>query len=70
MFCSFGAKRRVNELESDGTVVKKSYVDLTFVTDERICDGYYFASAFRQYKNILRNPWQLDTPPEEVKQDD
>ena len=68
-FCSFGAKRRVNEIESDGTVTKKSYVDVTFVTDERICDGYYFASALRQFKNILRDPWQLDTPPAEVKED-
>ncbi len=69
VFCSFGAKRRVNEIESDGTVVKKSYVDLTFVTDERICDGFYFASSLRLLKNILRDPWQLDQPPAEVIED-
>lgn len=69
VFCSFGAKRRVNEIESDGSVTKKSYVDLTFVTDERICDGYYFASSLRVLKNILRDPWQLDQPPAEVIED-
>ena len=69
VFCSFGAKRRVNEIESDGSVTKKSYVDLTFVTDERICDGFYFASSLRLLKNILRDPWQLDQPPAEVIED-
>ena len=69
VFCSFGAKRRVNEIESDGSVTKKSYVDLTFVTDERICDGFYFASSLRVLKNILRDPWQLDQPPAEVIED-
>ena len=68
-FCSFGAKKRSYELESDGTVVKQSYVDITFVLDERICDGYYYASCLRMLKNILRDPWQLDTPPAEVLQD-
>ena len=69
VFCSFGAKRRVNEVEADGTVVKKQYMDLTFVTDERICDGYYFASGLKHLKMILKNPWQLDEKPEKVLDD-
>ena len=68
-FCSFGAKKRAYELEPDGTVTKQSYMDVTFVLDERICDGYYYASCLRMFKNILRDPWQLDTPPAEVLQD-
>lgn len=68
-FCSFGAKKRTYELEADGTVTKQQYMDFTFVMDERICDGYYYASCLRMLKNILRDPWQLDTPPAEVKQD-
>jgi len=68
-FCSFGAKKREYGLEPDGTVTKQSYMDVTFVLDERICDGYYFASCLRMFKNILRDPWQLDTPPAEVKED-
>ena len=44
-------------------------MDVTFVLDERICDGYYYASCLRMFKNILRDPWQLDTPPAEVLQD-
>ena len=66
VFFSFGAKRRAYELDSQGIVKKKSYLDFTFVLDERICDGYYYASALRLLKNIIKNPWQLDNPPETV----
>ncbi len=69
VFFSFGAKRRAYELDSQGIVKKKSYMDFTFVLDERICDGYYYASALRHLKNIIKNPWQLDNPPETVIED-
>lgn len=69
VFFAFGAKRRVYEPEADGSIKKKGYLDFTFVLDERICDGYYYASALRQLKLIVRNPWQLDTPPETVIED-
>lgn len=66
IFCAFGTRQRVNEPNLDGTVEQKKYVDLSFVLDERICDGYYFASALKMMKNILKNPHVLDNPPETV----
>ncbi len=66
IFCAFGTRQRVNEIASDGTVEQKKYVDVSFVLDERICDGYYFASALKMMKNILKNPQVLDNPPAEV----
>lgn len=69
VFVSFGAKQRSYEVNPDGSVYKHSYMDLTVVTDERICDGYYFASSLKLMKSILRNPWQLDEKPENVQQD-
>ena len=69
IFLSFGSKYRENELQDDGTVVKRSYVDYTVVTDERICDGYYFASAMKFMRSIVRNPTQLDSKPEQVVKD-
>ncbi len=66
VFFSFGTKRRVYELDSEGKVKKKQYLDFTFVLDERICDGYYYASSLRMLKMIVRNPWQLDERPAEV----
>ena len=69
VFFSFGTKRRAYELDAQGIVKKKSYLDFTFVLDERICDGYYYASSLRLLKNIIKNPWQLDNPPETVMED-
>jgi len=69
VFVALGKKRRVNELEKDGSVVSRKYIDYTFVTDERICDGYYYAAVLRCFRNILQNPDCLDQPPEVVKQD-
>lgn len=69
LFLAFGAKRRVNELQSDGTIVEKKYVDYTLVLDERISDGFYFAQVFKYLKSYMRHPQQLDVPPETVVED-
>ncbi len=68
-FGAFGCKRRANEVLDDGTVVQRKYVDVRFVLDERICDGYYYATFFKYYRRLLRNPEVLDNPPEVVEQD-
>ena len=44
-------------------------MDLKFVLDERIVDGYYYAAFFKHYRNILRHPELLDLPPEEILPD-
>jgi len=69
VFFAFGAKRRAYEPDSEGNIKKKQYMDFTFVLDERICDGYYYASSLRMLKQIIRNPAQLDNPPEKVVED-
>ena len=68
-FGAFGAKRKALEVQEDGSVVQRKYVDIKFVTDERICDGYYYATFFKYYKRLLRNPEILDNPPEEIARD-
>lgn len=62
VFVSLGKKYRVNELAANGTVEGRKYMDYTVVTDERICDGFYFASALRYLRGILQNPSCLDAP--------
>ena len=69
IFFSYGAKRYVDEIGEDGKRKRHAYVDFTVVTDERICDGYYFASAFKLMKQLLKNPEKLDVPPEEIVED-
>lgn len=69
VFGAFGMKRRATEVQEDGTVVLRKYVDVKFVLDERIVDGYYYAAFFKHYKRILQHPEILDRPPEEVLKD-
>ncbi len=68
-FGAFGMKRKALEVQEDGSVVQKKYVDVKFVLDERICDGFYYATFFKYYKRVLAHPEVLDNPPEEVVQD-
>ncbi len=69
VFGAFGCKRHAAELQEDGTIVERKYLDVKFTLDERIVDGYYYATFFKQFKRIFRHPELLDLPPEEVIED-
>jgi hypothetical protein len=69
LFVAFGAKRRVTELDRVGVPVERKYIDYKVVMDERTVDGMYYALAFKYLKYFLKNPAELETPPESVKED-
>ena len=69
VFGAFGCKRRAYEPDDEGNVNQRKYVDMTFVTDERICDGYYYATFFKYFRHLIRNPELLDNPPDVVVED-
>ncbi len=69
LFIAYGKKYHVNKLNDDGSVEKQTLIDLNAVTDERICDGYYYASAFKIIKKLITSPETLLTPPENVIED-
>ncbi|MBR5314227.1 MAG: hypothetical protein IKU45_02295 [Clostridia bacterium] len=69
LFIAFGKRRKVYELNAEGQVEEKLYSDMCVVTDERICDGYYYASAFKMLQRLMRNPKKMDLPPEEIIED-
>ena len=69
VFGSFGMKRKAYELLEDGSVAMRKYVDVKFVLDERICDGYTYATFFKYYRRMIQHPEILDNPPEEVARD-
>lgn len=69
VFLAFGAKRTALEVQKDGSVEKHKYVDFTVVSDERITDGHYYASSFKQLDWILRHPDILDETPEQIISD-
>lgn len=68
-FCAFGCKSRNKELDEDGNVIDRKYIDYSFVVDERIVDGFYYATAFKYYQKLLRHPEVLDEKPAEVVHD-
>jgi hypothetical protein len=69
VFLAFGAKERERVIDEDGKVVERKYVGLKVVNDERICDGHYYASAFKLFGRYFRRPELLEVPPERVVED-
>ena len=69
VFIAFGAKRAELVLNEDGSVSKRRVVDFVANLDERICDGYYYASTLKMFKKYLISPDALLEPPEEVIND-
>ena len=68
VFCAFGRKRRAEEIK-DGEVVERKYMDLRFNLDERICDGFYYASLIKYFLRLLAHPELLDSAPEAIERD-
>ncbi len=69
VFFSLGCKYRRNVVEDDGKVTAKKFVDFTVNCDERICDGFYFATGLKYMRKFLAHPERLDQPPEVVLED-
>ena len=69
VFLAYGGRQTVLKTDREGNVVTKKYIELKAVTDERICDGFYYASAFKIIKRHVENPELLDVKPEEVFED-
>jgi len=69
MFVAMGKKSRENILEKDGDISEQKSIMLKFVLDERVCDGFYYASSMRSLNKILLNPSVLLTPPESITVD-
>ena len=69
VFLSYGKKYTDMVVNEDGKVEKRHFVTFKAVVDERICDGYYYASAFKIIKRYLHNPELLDEPVTNVAED-
>ncbi len=69
VFIAMGAKRSEYRMDKNGEVKKHKLLDFTVVCDERICDGHYYATAFKKLKKLLENPEQLLSQPEAVLED-
>ena len=65
-FVAMGKKSRYQNINSENGISKHKQIRLKFVIDERICDGFYYASSMRLLNRLLANPEKLLTPPEKI----
>ena len=69
IFLSYGRMYTKEVTLLDGTKENHHFVTFKVVTDERICDGFYYASAFKQMMRYISRPEVLDKIPETVVED-
>ncbi|MEE1315389.1 MAG: 2-oxo acid dehydrogenase subunit E2 [Faecalimonas sp.] len=68
LFLAMG-KEKMIPVVKDGEIVQEKHMGYSLVSDERICDGLYFALALRQLRKIMKNPAVLETKLEEKVED-
>ncbi len=69
VFLAIGNKKTEVYINREGDVDERKVMDFTVVTDERICDGHYFAAALKSIRDSIKHPYNLDEPPSEVVED-
>ncbi len=69
IFISYGSVFTADAIKRDGSRERHHFVTLKVVCDERICDGYYYASAFKRIKRYLLHPEVLDNTLEQIAED-
>lgn len=60
MFFSMGKKKK-SYIYEDDEIQQEKCITIAFVGDERICDGYYYASSFKLLSKYLRKPELLES---------
>ena len=59
IFLAMGKKKKSYIYEDDAIVETKT-ISFAWVADERICDGYYYANAFKAFTRYIKKPELLE----------
>ena len=68
LFFAMGKEKKIPVIKGDKIVYEK-HMGWGLVSDERFCDGLYFAMSLRQMRKIMRNPAVLETRLEKKNED-
>ena len=68
LFFAMGKKKK-SYIYEDDEIKESKCISLGFVGDERICDGYYYASSMKLLNRMLRKPQMLENSLEEKKEE-
>ena len=63
VFLAMGKKKK-SYIYEDENIVQEKTITLKWVADERICDGFYYASALKSFYRYLKKPELLERPGE------
>ena len=69
VFIAFGSKYHKYEINRQGRVEDRKYIDTKLVLDDGTVDGYYYAQALRAFRYIFEHPEVVETPPTRVNED-
>ena len=69
MFFAIGKEQNRVVLDKDGNLENEKRMGWGLVTDERFCDGLYFALSLRQLRKFMKNPKLLEEPLEAKVED-
>ena len=61
LFFAMGKEKMVPVVEK-GEIISQKRMGFSLVSDERFCDGLYFAKALRELRKIMKNPAVLEKP--------
>lgn len=68
LFFAMGKEKTIPVSQKD-TVVHQKHMGFSLVSDERFCDGLYFALSLREFRKMMRNPKILEQPLEKKVED-
>jgi pyruvate/2-oxoglutarate dehydrogenase complex dihydrolipoamide acyltransferase (E2) component len=69
VFLAMGKKKKSYVYEDDNIVQEKT-ISLAWVADERICDGFYYATALKSFYKYMKKPELLEKniiPQQDIK---
>ena len=61
-FISVGEKKLRPFYDRRGNVEMRDSIDVSFIIDERLADGFYYAKTIRLFKKLMENPELLERP--------
>ena len=70
VFVAMGKEKIVPIYTRKGEVIPEKQMGFGLVSDERFCDGLYFAMSMRMLRKIIANPKMLERPLEKKNEDD
>ena len=69
IFLAMGKEKLVPAVNNKGEMIQEKRMGFGMVSDERFCDGLYFALSLRQLRKFMQNPAVLEKPLEKKESD-